>query len=315
MSLRITTNMMISQSLRDINDNLKHLQDLQRQISTGKRILKPSDDPIGTSKSIRYKADLDRNTTYQSNIRDGLNRLKATSQVLESISEMILDIQAIIDEGLDINASLERGTLSTSLNGYLNEILLNANAKFQGKFLFGGIETLSGTTPYSAPFNPVYDSQGVMISGVVQNVEGISDLIRYEIAEGYYSPVNISGSAPFQPNGRNGVNDIFSTIINLRDAFRSNNLQTARSELEKLQKEYDNINSQATLVGSRINELERQAATQVNLGTNLKEQLSSVLEVDIAKAIMEESYQQYLYNASLQVGARIIPQSLLDFLG
>jgi len=313
MSLRVTTNVIVERSIRDINAGLLRLQKLQSQISSGKRILKPSDDPVDASKSIRLTEDLSKIGTYQTNIRDGLNRLKATERVLEDVLKVILDIQGTAQEGLAVSSSVERGTLSANIDSLLQQMLQNVNSKFQGRFIFGGMETLSGTAPLSAPFNAVYDVDG-NISGVVQNPDGINSLINYEISQGRYTPVNISGAAPFQPNGSKGVEDVFQTMIDLRDAFLTGDLPTASQELNSLRREYDTIISQASIVGTRINAFENSQNQQADLSINLKEVLSATIDVDLAQAIIEESYQQYLYNASLQVGARIIPNSLLDFI-
>ncbi|MCK5708285.1 MAG: hypothetical protein KAI43_11580 [Candidatus Aureabacteria bacterium] len=313
MSLRVTTGILISQSISDINANLKRLQYLQKQISTGKRIIRPSDDPIGASKSMRFTRDISKTTMYQTNMRDGINRLKATERVMEDILDMILDIQSISAEGAVVNASIEMATISGNIDMYLNVLLQNANAKFQGKFIFGGTETLSGTAPLSAPYNAVYDSNG-NITGVIQNIEGIDQLIRYQIAEGIKSEINISGSAPFQPNGSDVTGDIFQTLIDLRDAFNSSDINAVNENINELNDEYETIITQASLIGARIGVLQREQTRQEDLQINLQELLSATVDVDIAEAIIEESYTQYLYQASLQVGAKIIPQSLLDFI-
>ncbi len=313
MSLRITTNILVDQSIRDINNNLRRLQELQKQISTGKALLKPSDDPIGVSRAMRLTKDIDNSSIYQSNITYGMNRLKASERVLNDILDVILQIKEIAQEGTDVTASLERPMLSEFVDSYLNEIIHKANSKFQGKFIFGGMETLSGTSSLSAPFNPVYDSDGY-ISGVIQNVNGIDDLVRYEIDEGEYVVVNVSGSAPFQPYGEGNSDDLFETIINIRDALRDNDLETLSNEIENLDEEYDNILKQSSLVGTRISELERQQTQISDLQINLKETLSSIVDVDLAQAAIEQSYQSFLYQTSIQVGAKIIPPSLLDFI-
>jgi flagellar hook-associated protein 3 FlgL len=313
MALRVTTNILIERSISDINSNLRRLQELQQQISAGKRILRPSDDPIGTSRAISYTKELDKNSTYQLNITEGINRMTAAERVLENMLDVIMEIQGTAQEGLTIGASLERASISASINTYLEAMLQDANAKFQGKFLFGGMETLSGTAPFSAPFNPVYGPDG-LISGVVQNTAGINDILEYEVAEGDYAAVNVSGAAPFQPNGEGGAYDIFQTLINIRDALTTNDMDTANAELANLGREYDTILSQASLLGARIGSLESAQVQKTALGIDLKEYLSSTVDLDLAEAIIHESYQQYLYNASLQIGAKIIPQSLLDFI-
>ncbi len=313
MSLRVTTNVLVNQSIRDINANLRRLQTLQKQISSGKRILKPSDDPIDTSRAMRFTGDLEKISYFQTNIRDGVSRLRSAERILDGILEIVMEVEAVANEGLLVTSSLEASTLSSTLDIYLQQMMQNANAKFLGKFIFGGTETLSGTAPLSAPFNPVYDADG-NITGVIQNVRGISELIDYEIAEGQYTSVNISGDAPFQPNGEGASGDIFQAVIDLRDAFNNHDTAAATQALAEVRDAFDNVAFQASIVGTRISSLDTAGIQHASTSIDLKESLSATVDVDLARAIIEESYQSFLYQSSLQVGSRIIPQSLLDFI-
>ena len=56
--MRVTNNMLVNTLLRNVNNNLSTMQKKQDQLSTGKRVSRPSDDPVAVSKIIKYKTDI-----------------------------------------------------------------------------------------------------------------------------------------------------------------------------------------------------------------------------------------------------------------
>lgn len=67
MSIRVTQGMMSMQTLSNLNRNNSTRSDLSNQASTGRKINKPSDDPVGVTYSLRYRAELASNEQFQSN--------------------------------------------------------------------------------------------------------------------------------------------------------------------------------------------------------------------------------------------------------
>ena len=74
--MRITNSMISRSMLMDLNNNLLRLSDIERQVTTGKRIAKLSDDPIGSITSIQLRSKLNRISQYQENVQSAQEYLQ-----------------------------------------------------------------------------------------------------------------------------------------------------------------------------------------------------------------------------------------------
>ncbi|MBN2144286.1 MAG: hypothetical protein JW774_06665 [Candidatus Aureabacteria bacterium] len=310
MTIRVTNSQQMGQVMSDINKNLRLLQELQLQISTGKRINQPSDDPIGVVKSVGLKSGIAATEQHQSNISDGTARLNAAILALSSTSDLLLEIEGLsadVVNNLTPQTSAMRPIVITEINQMINEIFINANAKYLGKYLFGGHESLT------RPYIEATDAYG-NITGVSRNVRGIDDPIMHTVAEGIGIQINVSGSMPFMPNGEGGQNDIFDSVLRLRDALTSGDMGAASDALDDLRDEFENINVAIAIAGNRLQQMETTESNNEELSIFKQMNLSDILDVDMARAIIDLNYQNYILQCSLEVGAKIIAPSLLDFI-
>lgn len=315
MAIRVTNSSLRENTIININNNLRTLQEIQKQLTTGRRINRPSDDPVGIISTIRLRNSIEETNQHQTNLEDGRSRLNATYQALSNIEDLILEIQGMGSDALSSSQSATYSIVGQEIDGLLNEVFINANAKFLGKYLFGGHESVR------APYIESFDSSGNVIS-VARNrllngtdeIKGIDDPIYHAVGEGLEVQINISGSLPFMPNGEGGANDVFNTIINLRNAVLSGDLNTIKTSLDELEAEYENIINTTTVVGGRIQRLDSISQDNEEFSIFKEASLSEILNVDHVRAISDLNYQQFILENSLQVGARIIPLSLLDFI-
>ena len=87
--MRITNNMMMNQSLRDMNANLTRLDRVQRDISTGKRIHRPSDDPTSMARAQVLRNSIAQNTQYKKNADNAESFLKMTDSTLSQAGDAL----------------------------------------------------------------------------------------------------------------------------------------------------------------------------------------------------------------------------------
>lgn len=318
MSIRVTTSGALNQTLSDINKNLKLLQNIQKMLTTGNRINKPSDDPVGIITTIKLKQSLQTTDQYQTNLTNGRSKIKVTANALSTVEDVLNEILGLASDVTNSSTSTERPIIAKEISGLLDEIYLQANAKYLGKYIFGGQET--GQQPYIAEYSPSGNITSVTRNQVFNGttlIRGIDDPIYHTVAEGYDMQVNISGSKPFMPNGEaanGGTKDIFDTIIRLRDSIQNNDMTTAKNLIEEFEDEIDNVVVQETVLGERIQRLDVRQADNKVLQVDKKSDLSEVLNADYVECIMDLNYQSMILNASLQVGSKVIAPSLLDYI-
>lgn len=310
---RITNSTLISRSLNYLNANLNTMQKTQQQISSGKRISIASDNPINATRSMGLKNDIKKTEQYSRNITNGISSLENTSSVLTQVEDILLEIKSIAQSAAaEVTTSAERTAFAFEVDQLLEELLLISNSKFNGKFVFGGSETLSGTRANSAPFNAVMS--GSSIAGVIQNPDGISGTIKTLAGDGKTVIMNINGDDVFQPNGEGNQLDLFQTVIDLRENLRANDTDSIQAQIKSLDQEFDQVVSQNTLAGAKINRLDLMSEQLDELKIIQTEHLSELEDTDFAEALMNLQSQTIAFQATLQASSRILNQSLLDYL-
>ncbi|MBO5228131.1 MAG: flagellar hook-associated protein FlgL [Lachnospiraceae bacterium] len=141
--MRITNRMMINNSLRDINNNKTHLDKLNTQFSTEKKIQKPSDDPIVAIRALRFRSDLAELDQYlERNIPDADAWLGITEEALTTAREMIQSIQPYLVQGsTETLGTQERAAIIENLEAYKDQILQDANTDYANRTIFTGYKT------------------------------------------------------------------------------------------------------------------------------------------------------------------------------
>ena len=146
--MRITTKVIQNNSLSNINTN-KLLQDkLSQQMSTEKKVSRPSDDPIVAIRALRLRTNVNQVTQYyEKNVPDAESWLEVTESALSSMSEVVTDMIAQCTKGSneDLTTS-DRETILTALKSLRDEVYSTGNADYAGRFIFTGYRTDTALT-------------------------------------------------------------------------------------------------------------------------------------------------------------------------
>jgi len=146
---RVTQQLMTNNFIKDIQRNLISLNELQRQISTGKKIQYPSDDPIGADRSLDYRQIVAQTEQFSKNV-DDLNSTGANVDgALDTVTTLLMRARDLAVRGSNEapENQVDRDVIADELNHLLEELVYQANQKFDGKFLFSGHKT--DTTPFT----------------------------------------------------------------------------------------------------------------------------------------------------------------------
>ncbi len=187
--MRITESMLSNYYIGSINQLKSKIALLQRRISSGVMIEKPSDSPVGTVKVIRNNDQINQIDTYLKNIQSGLSFLNQTTFALQSIQDEVVNVVGKLEE---LNNPINQQNMSLYADMIENSLKLMvdvANSKADGKYIFGG------TDQSGKPF--VYSSGEQTIE---QNTK-IRGFNTVRISQGIQQRINITGL------------EIFSTII------------------------------------------------------------------------------------------------------
>ncbi len=293
--MRITENLITTNFLLNLNKNKERITELQKQIASGVVVAKASDNPEAMNKILDFKNAISRNEHYTKNVTEAQTRVESSSAALENLSGVLLEIKQLISRA-NASHSPNFNDYANQLENFLDDAVRIGNTKFNGKYIFGGTNTLD------APFTLSVDR-----TTVTMNSNGISGIISLELGEGFFQQVNIPGNEAFSGTS------IFDTIIQLRDSYRSGEMPPS-SIMVQVDTHLSSVLAVEARTGSILENLSLFELSLEQSRTQLLSFLSRFQDTDIAEAVMELKQEELKLNAALNIGAQILPKSLIDYL-
>ena len=196
--MRLSTSLINQMGLNQLLDQQSRISTLQQQIASGKRILKPSDDPAAAVQVLRLTEEINITNQYQRNSDFVSSRLSLEESVLSGIEDSLIRVRELAIQGNNSTLrSTDRQAISTEINERLQEILGLANTQdANNEYLFSGFQTQ--VKPFS------------------QNPDGS---FRYEGDQGDRT-IRISSGRTIA-DSHNGI-DVFADILNGNGTFQVN---------------------------------------------------------------------------------------------
>src|SRR6266508_4543033 len=172
MNLRITSQTILANALANTQRHTSLLADLQEQVSTGLRLRRPSDDPLGMASLLAARSQDLRLSSSLRNIQDVSSSLNASESALQEASQALSQAQQIASEGANAtNSPQSHEALAQEVDALIQRILDVANTQYGGRSLFAGTATgqtafaVSSTDKAGRPLTVAY--QGTEDRGVV----------------------------------------------------------------------------------------------------------------------------------------------------
>ncbi len=304
--MRITDSFRTRSVIEQLNTGRERVTDLQEKLATGKRINRPSDDPLGATTSLRLRSLLESNKQFEDNIIDSISHLETTETALNDVHTILLDIKDIATRGAN-DATIDRDDLASNVDLLLDNMIEVGNTKFQGKYIFGGTKTL--TKPYQLNKN----ERNFPTGDPIVNNYGNMEYVQRQLNENTIIDLNTPGSTIFDKEAQGGVNT-FNIINDLRVALESDNSENIRNSIDKLSSALDQSLKAFTEVGLKkqiaIFNQDRFSAQNINVKTKL----SSIEDTDFGEAFIQFKTEENALNSALSAGARVISPSLGDYL-
>lgn len=141
--MRVTTGMMMANSLSNINNNKIKVDKLNTQLITKQKIQRPSEDPIIAVRALRLRTTHSQIRQYlERNIKDADHWMSNTDDALESIEKGLADITTYLDQSANGDyETLDKQTIANNLATYRDQLFATANADYAGRTLFTGYKT------------------------------------------------------------------------------------------------------------------------------------------------------------------------------
>jgi flagellar hook-associated protein 3 FlgL len=294
MTLRVTHRSMQAGVLANLQDNLTRMGKLQEQLSSGRLISRPSDNPAGTVTALQLRGDIRATEQYQRNADSGIGWLGTADSALTASLSVLRKVRELTLQGSSTGAMgpEARTALATVVRGLRDSLLGLANTAYNGRPVFGG--TTSGQTAFD-PVTGAYVGDG----GSVQRRVGANTTVR----------VDVDGAAVFG----DGATSVFALLSDIADHLEQDPTQLA-GDLTALDDATSKVLTTVTDVGTRYARLESVQQTAADRLIELKSSLATVESIDLPATVVELQMQQVAYQAALGATARVIQPTLMDFL-
>lgn len=140
--MRVTFNSINRHIQKSIVDRYNDLANLQEQLSTGKRLLRPSDDPIDISNDLQLRTKLKQLSQYKKNISDGLGFMEVSDTAMMSLDSLVQRMRELaIQAASDTLSEKERLYLASEVEQLIRQALSLGNTTFKGDYVFAGAQT------------------------------------------------------------------------------------------------------------------------------------------------------------------------------
>jgi len=298
--MRITSQMTARNTLRDLQGNLESLAELQRKMSSGKQITRPSDDPYGASRALELRGEIGGLQQYERNVDDGTAWLDASDTALGKIGDAVQRIrELLVRVSTDSAGPRAREAAAAEIDQLIETVKQEANVQYAGRYIFSG--TATDRTPY--------ELMGADVFG------GNADAVNREIGPKVELTVNTDISQLLGNGQAAGDDLLLNTLRDIADDLRAGDGERLRgTDIQRLDANFDRLNSIRADVGARTNRMEIAAGRLASLEQNSIRLLSDVEDADAPKTLIEYTTQQAAYNMALRAGANVVQNSLMDFL-
>jgi flagellar hook-associated protein 3 FlgL len=294
-TVRITQSMLTNNSLRNISQSYGRLEKYQEQLSTGKKISRPSDDPVVAMKGMHYRTSLTEIEQFQRNLAEAYTWMDNSEAALDHATQVLQRARELLVQAKNGTLSdQERQAIAREIEQLKKDLVQVANTKVAGKYIFNGTSIdKAPVTDQNSPNAPI--------------VKNNNDDFTIEVSKGVKLKININPNNVFSQG-------LFNTLQEIENTLNGVAPGDLDSLLKRLDDHMNSVLAERAELGARVNRLELIEQRIAQQQVIAKRMISDNEDADIEKVITDLKAQESVHRAALAVGARIIQPTLLDFL-
>ncbi|MBI5639120.1 MAG: flagellar hook-associated protein FlgL [Nitrospirae bacterium] len=328
--------MIYDQMTRSLQRNMEEFAKLNNQLSSGKKIDKPSDDVFSEARAMEYRLSISGYEQYKRNITSAGNQLDFTDKVLASASDTLSELKHIVSVAATGSMTDDVRAIAASQTGQLKDQLLSlANSSFNNRFIFSGFKTdsmafNSTTLAYQGDagiINTMIDRNVVVPvnytgSSVFSETLAAPEVIalsggrfaHYTPGPGTTTNVEIRDTDDVTVIDTFSYSNFFEMAGSLENALQSSNTLRIEALRQPFISASEHILHLRSDVGLRMNRIDDQAKRIADYNLTLKNSLSNTEDADLTETITEIQKTDTALQALREASKRVFSQSLMDFL-
>jgi flagellar hook-associated protein 3 FlgL len=287
---RITQSTMATTALRGLQSSLGRVQDLQNQLSSGKRVNAPSDDPAATAAAMTFRSQRAADEQYLRNADIATARLNVTDNALTQLSAQLNSIRDVVVQSQNGSiGSNSLAALSQQVQASRQDVIDLYNTRYLDRPVFGG--TVQGSV--------AIDNSGTYI--------GDEGDVSVRISGDSMVRTDVKGTAV-------DANSVPAMLDQLASDIAAGNTAGVQNGLDSLDASLSKVQQALGDVGARENRVDTTRSLVDSARLDLTSKISDNEDVDLPETIMNLQAQQTAYQSALGAAAKITQVSLIDFL-
>jgi flagellar hook-associated protein 3 FlgL len=295
--------MRVADSMRfdTLKDNIASVKEKldknQTMISSQKKILVPSDDPIVAGTSLELQAEKSANGQYTKN----LEKLKMLGGFYDSSMSTIHDLltrakEIAVSQSSDTMDASTRASAAEEVGGIIEELVTVGNTKTGSTYIFGGKKA------DAAPFS--------IDGGYNVTFNGTTDVPSVAVDKGAQQPLGIAGSKIFISADVN----IFDALRDFKTALENNDTTNIRNGLDTIDKSLTLTEDNTAYVGTYTNQIDTLTTLNGVRDTNLSQTISSMTDADMVQTISDFNALSTTYQTLLYTLSKVQDLTVLNYL-
>ncbi|MDC0085391.1 flagellar hook-associated protein FlgL [Oceanospirillaceae bacterium] len=307
--MRVTQAGFYNQAAQQLGKQQAKVFETQAQLSSGKNILKPSDDPALATSINKLKSQIDVNQRYLTNLERMQDTLKMQESSITNAVDVVARIKELGVQGANdtYNAS-DRKSIAIEVGELISSLTDLGNMRgTDGAYLFSGYS--QGQPPFSQSS-----------SGVV-TYTGSTDALKVMVDEGRSMQLGVPGSDVFgtvvhqnQSTGTTSRIELFSTLSAMHEALVTNDSDGIRSGLDKVTSVHEHIITQQSNIGSRMQRIETLTHAVEDRDYTYKILQSNMEDLDYVEAASRLKTQSLALQAGQQTFTQLSELSLFKYI-
>ena len=316
--MRVSTAQIYDQGTFGLQSNQQALLKIQNQLSTGRRVVTPEDDPVAASQALVVQQSKDVNAQYMRNQDTAKSRLSALDSTLGGVSEQLQSIlERTIQAGDGSLGQEDRQIIATELKGRMDSLISLANTQDgEGQYVFSGFQT------QSAPFVVAGNSGPFSLANPYVSYVGDEGQRQLQVDASRQMAISESGTEVFMrvrdQNGNLTGRSMFDSLQNLIDNLNTPVGPSSQTDYEQafgdLKASLENVTRVRAAAGTRLQALDGMSNAAQDASLQYDTTLSNLQDVDYAKGISDLTRRQMQLQAAQASFSQISRLSLFNYI-
>lgn len=301
--MRVNPNI-VPDLLTSLNASKQQQQTYLLQMSSGKRVNKPSDDPVAAARDVSVSTQSTAVDQYTSNVTTVQSMVQDADSILGSVVTQLTRAVTLGTEGATGTSNQnDVASVANEVSGILTSVTSLANSTFRGLYLFSGTKTT--TQPFVADASAA--------SGFTYN--GNSTVNSVAIGESYSVNTNVPGNQLFLGSSDStAANSVLGSLTTLVNALKTGTSTDIRNAVSNVNNAINYLGQQRVFYGNAESQLSSQQTQLSTESTNLATDENNLVAADMTTSITEFAQAAMASQAAMSAAGKVLQQNLLDYL-